>query len=45
MKKYFGTNSWTEIDKRVAMPRLGEGLAGLQALALERTHGIETALA
>lgn len=45
MKKYFGTNSWTEIEKRISLQRLGEGLAQLQALVLERLHSSEAAMA
>lgn len=43
MKRYFNTNSWTEIDKRVPVQLLGEGLAQLQAFALERAHSVEAA--
>lgn len=45
MKKYFGTNSWTEIDKRLSLQRLGEGLASLRAFALELQHSSEAATA
>lgn len=43
MKRFFETSSWTEIDKRVPMRLLGEGLAGLQAFALERAHSSDAA--
>lgn len=43
MKRFFETPSWTEIDKRVPMRLLAEGLAGLQAFALERAHSSEAA--
>lgn len=45
MKKHFNTNSWTEIEKRIGIRTLGEGLAGLQALSLERLHSAEAATA
>lgn len=37
-KQYFGTGSWTEIEKRLPMTRLGEGLASLAAFATEHRH-------
>lgn len=44
-QKYFGTISWTEIEKRLSMTKLGEGYALLQANALERLHSSEAATA
>ncbi len=45
MKRFFNTSSWTEIEKRLPMSKLGEGLAGLQALSLERLHSMDAATA
>ena len=36
--KYFGTKSWTEIEKRIPMAKLHEGLALLKAYAVEQAH-------
>lgn len=43
MQKFFGTISWTEIEKRLHMKTLGEGYALLHAHALERMHSSEAA--
>lgn len=45
VKTHFGTNSWTEIEKRISVQRLGEGLAQLIALSQERLHSFEAATA
>jgi hypothetical protein len=44
-RKFFGTISWTEIEKRIGMPRLGEGYAALHAYAVERLHSSDAATA
>lgn len=38
LAKYFGTTSWTEIEKRMPLAKLGEGLALLQAFAREQEY-------
>lgn len=43
MKRYFNTNSWTEIEKRLPILRLGEGLALLIGFAQERLHSSDAA--
>lgn len=43
MKQFFNTQSWTEIEKRIDIRRLGEGFALLQAHAVERTRSVEAA--
>ncbi len=45
MKEHFGTNSWTEIEKRIGLQKLGEGHARLQALVIERARSVEAATA
>lgn len=36
--KFFGTTSWTEVEKRMRVERLAEGLALLQAFAREQEY-------
>lgn len=43
MQKFFGTISWTEIEKRLHMPKLAEGYAQLHAYAVERLHSSDAA--
>lgn len=43
MKRFFNSISWTEIEKRIGMRPLAEGLAQLQAYAIERTHSSDAA--
>lgn len=45
MKKFFNTNSWTEIEKRISMDRLVEGHAQLQAFAAQQQHDLDAATA
>lgn len=45
MKRFFNTQSWTEIEKRIDIRRLGEGHALLQGYAVERGRDLETATA
>lgn len=44
-QKFFGTISWTEIEKRLSMAKLGEGHAALHAYVLERLHSSDAATA
>lgn len=43
MQKFFGTISWTEIEKRLPIARLGEGYAQLHGYAIERQHSSDAA--
>lgn len=45
MRKFFDTISWTEIEKRLSMAKLGEGYAALHGYAVERLHSSEAATA
>lgn len=45
MKKFFNTQSWTEIEKRMPMAQLAEGFAGIQGFVIERAHSVESATA
>ena len=44
-ERFFGTRSWTEIEKRIPVARLGEGYAGLSAFAVEKAHSLTAATA
>lgn len=40
LKNFFGTPSWTEVEKKMSESRLIEGLAKLQAFAAEQTYAL-----